>query len=146
MTSFWGRLQCRPPILRRFSFGRHLTGKQRVFLFHAHSLLLRASHVVCSSRYGFFNVRPTVIAFESTSRKTFEERERDVHRRLSVTGERRRLAVTFPVKFSIQGRSHWSASFLRDGYCLVTACLQLWNRFARFFCCCRRQDPLLHSS
>ena len=77
-----------------------------------------------SSRYGFIYVRPTTIAFEASAR--LEERE--THRRLSMSGERRRLAVAFPVKFSMQGKAQWSAAFLRDGYCIVTATLHLWNR------------------
>ena len=47
-----------------------------------------------------------------------------------MSGERRRLAVTFPIKFSMEGQAQWSAAFLRDGYCVVTANLKLWNRSA----------------
>jgi hypothetical protein len=116
-------------MLTRVSFGPHPTG----FLQKIHSnactrfILQRVTYFLRSSRYGFINVRPKVIAFETVSRQT-EGRERDIHRRLSMTGERRRLAVTFPVKFSMQGQAQWSAAFLRDGYCTVTANLQLWNR------------------
>jgi hypothetical protein len=69
-------------------------------------------------------VRPTATAFEASVR----QEERDAHRRLSVSGERRRLAVTFPVKFSMQGQMQWSAAFHRDGFCIITANLHLWNR------------------
>jgi hypothetical protein len=90
------------------------------------------SHNTCvfSSRYGFFYVRPTAIAFETSARGI---QERDSHRRLSMSGERRRLAVTFPVKFSMQGQSQWSAAFLRDGFCTITAQLHLWNRRVAIF-------------
>ncbi len=77
-----------------------------------------------SSRHGFVYVRPTAPAFEAAAR----QEERDAHRRLSVSGERRRLAVTFPVKFSMQGQMQWSAAFHRDGFCIITANLHLWNR------------------
>lgn len=50
-----------------------------------------------------------------------------------MSGERRRLAVSFPVKFSMQGQSQWTAAFLRDGFCTITAQLHLWNRRVAIF-------------
>ena len=92
-------------------------------------LLPCLTRLLLSSRHGFFYVRPSVTAFEATTR----HEERETHRRLSMSGERRRLAVTFPVKFSMQGQARWSAAFLRDGYCIITASLHLWNRSVMIF-------------
>ncbi len=63
-----------------------------------------------------------------------------------MSGERRRLAVTFPIKFSMEGQTQWSAAFLRDGYCIVTATLKLWNRSGPVLVSCVREPfPAVNS-
>lgn len=120
MTSCWARPCCRPPTSKCVSFGPFTTG----FLPPIVKQVPRFTLFSPSSRHGFVYVRPTAPAFEAGAR----QEERDAHRRLSVSGERRRLAVTFPVKFSMQGQMQWTAAFHRDGFCIITANLHLWNR------------------